>query len=92
MLDIKQVYNLDESIIIKGINNKYWALNTKYGTQYKLNRVSYDILSNLNGVKTVEQILDDMLNKYNIDSKTLETDINNFIERAIEKKIIYCIN
>ena len=49
MLEINDVLNKKTNIILKGINNKFWALDVESGAQFKLNELSYDILSAIDG-------------------------------------------
>lgn len=51
MLDIEKKYVLKDNILLKSINDSFFALDTNIGTQYRLNRVSYDLLSSLDGRK-----------------------------------------
>ena len=56
MLDLDRIYVLDENIILKSINDKFWALDTKSGKQYKLNRTAYDLLSQLDNYHKMKDI------------------------------------
>ena len=88
MLEVNKVYKINEHIILRGINKKFWALNSKSGSQFKLNELSYDILSLINGKNTLKVIFDLQLNKYNVEKDLLVKDINDFINKALEKGII----
>ena len=58
MLEVNNICNINENIILKGINKKFWALDSKSGTQYKLNELSFDILSLMNGSKSIGEIIE----------------------------------
>ena len=88
MLEKITILQLKENIIIKGINTKFWALDTENGTQYKLNELSFDILSSLDGIKTVEQIIEEQSAYYDIQKEILSSDIISFLHIALNKNII----
>lgn len=47
MLDLNSSYILLPNIVLKSVNNKFWALDTLSGKQFKLNRTAFEILSAL---------------------------------------------
>ena len=88
MLDLNQKYILSNDIVVRGINNKYWALNVKDGTQFKLNSTSFLILDSLHEAKTLNEIINLVLDEYNVSREKLIDDCNAIIPIAINKKII----
>lgn len=88
MLDIKEVFYLNEDIVLKGINDKFWALDTSTGSQYRLNEVSYDILSSVDGQKNIEDIIQKIKDSYSVDYDKLLSDCIKFIDLAINKDIL----
>jgi hypothetical protein len=48
---------------------------------YLINEVGYDILSNCNGKNTIENISNFLLDKYSIDKKKAEDDIDSFLKK-----------
>lgn len=88
MLEMSEVYVLDENIVLRSINNKFWALDTRLGAQYKINRVSYDILSLLDGSKTVKEVIDNASVKYDVSDSIFRDDALGLLENALSKKII----
>lgn len=89
MLEMNKAYSLNNNLILKGINDKFWALDTKTGLQYRLNECSYDILSTLDGKTTVEQIIENQFKKYNVEKSILINDIMSFLESAYKKGFIF---
>ena len=89
MVEIKKIYKVCDNIIIRGINKKFWALDSKTGSQYKLNELSFDILSLMNGKNTVESIIDAQFKKYQVEKVILTQDILHFISKSLEKGIIF---
>lgn len=88
MLDEKIVLGLDENIVLRSINDKFWALDTRFGTQYKLNRTSFDILSDLDGKKNLSEIVDNVSKLYNVAFDVFLTDAQVLLTDAFEKKIV----
>lgn len=88
MLEVKKIYKVSENIILRGINKKFWALDSKSGAQYRLNELSFDILSNLDGKNTLECIIEAQYNKYQVNKELLINDVIGFIHKSLEKGII----
>lgn len=88
MLDLKDVLVLSHNIVLRGVGDKYWALNTKNGSQYKLNEVSYFILDTFRTPTQVSEMMNSMLSEYRVDKDRLEADCDMIIQFAIEKKIL----
>ena len=79
---------LDENIVLRSINNKFWALDTRLGTQYKLNMASFDILSALDGKKNISEVVNMISKEYKVSLDEFKEDVQNLFEDAFEKKII----
>ena len=88
MLEMTEVYQLDDNIILKSINNSFWALDTRLGGQYKLNSVSYEILDRINGKDSLQDIFDSLLRNYNVSEEDCYVDFSEFIQKSINKNII----
>ncbi|CDF00948.1 unknown [Ruminococcus sp. CAG:624] len=88
MLEVNNICNINENIILKGINKKFWALDSKSGTQYKLNELSFDILSLMNGSKSIGEIIEIQYHKYNVEKDLLTKDILSFVNKSYEKGIL----
>lgn len=86
MLELNNVYVLNPNIILRGINNKYWALDTKSGSQFRLNQLSYDLLSFIDGKKAIKDIIEEQSKRYNVEKEVFEKDVLNFLETALEKE------
>ena len=88
MLEVNNICNINENIILKGINKKFWALDSKSGTQYKLNELSFDILSLMIGSKSIGEIIEIQYHKYNVEKDLLTKDILSFVNKSYEKGIL----
>lgn len=88
MLDGESVFELKKNIVVRGLGEKCWAFDTDSGKQYRLNGVSCDVLSMLDGKKRVDEIIDIQIKHYNVDRETLFFDVLTFLEKAAEKNIV----
>lgn len=88
MLDLNDVYVLQEDMVLRSIHDKFWCLDTKTGTQYRLNRVSYDLLSNLKPGVMVVRVIDDVASHYKVTSSVFTSDAVSLLRLALNKKII----
>ena len=59
MLDGKSRLTINAGIIVKSVNNSFWALNVNDGNQYRLNFTSYKMLEMLDG--NAESLFDDSI-------------------------------
>lgn len=87
-METNKIFTLNTNFILKGINKKFWALNTETGSQYRLNELSFDILSAIDGQTTIGMIIENQLKKYAVERDVLTNDIFKFIEIAMEKGFI----
>jgi len=67
---------------------KFQLFNIKDGTIYKLNEVSYDMLSLFDGEKSVPGVLIRLKKMYNIKEEKLKEDLSKMIKEWIDKKIL----
>lgn len=88
MLDVRIILELDENIVLRSINDKFWALDTRYGTQYKLNRVSFDILSEIDCCKSVLDVVNNVSKKYNVPFEVFSEDAQELLDCALEKGLV----
>ena len=88
MLDLETVYFLNEKMVLHSINDKFWCLDTKNGTQYRLNRVSYDLLTNLMPGVVLSEIIDKVAQNYNVALSVFSSDAVSLLNLALNKKII----
>jgi hypothetical protein len=88
MLDLNDVLVLSEDIVLRGCGEKFWALNTKNGNQYRLNEVSYFMLDMFRNPTRVSSMMDSMLSEYRVERNRLEADCDMIIRFAIEKNIL----
>lgn len=88
MLDEGIVLELDENVVLRSINDKFWALDTRSGAQYKLNRVSFDIFSDLDGKKSISEVVNNVSKLYNVSFDVFSDDAQGLLKDAFEKKLV----
>ena len=63
---------------------KYYLFNVKDGDIVKLNEVSFEILKMIDGIKTLQNFHNIILNKFNVKPDVLWKDIFSLIEKCIK--------
>lgn len=88
MLDLNEKYKLREGISLRGVNEKYWALDSINGTQYQLNITSYNILLQLGRTETLGDLIQNVFNMFDVNEEFLAEDVKTFLNKALECKLI----
>jgi len=92
VLDLKKQYKLKPDIVLKGLNNKYWALSTSSGNQYKLNEIAYTILNEMIETRSVEELADQITKDYKVSKQVFQDDCNMMIADALKNGLIEEVN
>ena len=85
VITISEDYSL-YSLDLKQI--KYWLFNVKDGSNFRLNEVSYFILSRCDGQISVGQLKEELTKKYQRDSETIIGDFEEFVVGCLNKQIV----
>lgn len=89
MLDLTKEYKVKGEIVLRTVNNNYWALNTSNGNQYKLNEVSYFIINQMiENATTIEQIAQKAVSEYKVSFDEFVEDCKLMIQVALENQIV----
>jgi len=86
-----KIYSLSTSYsLFKGEfnENKYFLFNIEDGTIYRLNEVSYDILSLFDGIRNVEKIIELFIALYQGEQDKMMADLKKLIDIWLDKKIL----
>lgn len=86
-----KVYKLSDSYSLfngEFKEKKYYLFNIEDGTIYRLNEVSYDILSLFDNVRDVETVLNMFVNLYQGESNKMKTGFEKIIQTWIDKEIL----
>jgi hypothetical protein len=88
MLDVKGLYRRNENIIIKKLGKNQWALDMETGSQYDLNEISFDILNILSTPHSIDELLNEIINIYDVSRSVLAEDCNTWLAAALEKGLV----
>lgn len=88
MLDMNSILCLSDTIVLRGLADKFWALDISSGNQYKLNDISYFILDFLRVSANVNLVVDEILKKYDVSKERAISDCLKLLEIAIKKEIV----
>lgn len=88
MLDLDTILKLSDDIVLRGVSDKWWALNVKNGNQFKLNEVSYFMLDHLRTATPISLMIEAVLEEYNVDREKLVEDCNAALQVAIRNGIV----
>jgi hypothetical protein len=92
MLDVKGRYQRNENIIIKRLGKNQWALDMETGSEYGLNEISFDMLNILSTPHSIDELLNEIINIYDISRDVLAEDCNTWLAIALQKKIVDIYN
>jgi hypothetical protein len=89
-LDDKVFALSDHFSLFKGDfkEKRFQLFNIESGTIFKLNEVSYDMLSLFDGEKSVQGVLNEMKKLYNVDYEELQNDLYRLVREWVEKQIL----
>jgi ubiquitin-protein ligase len=88
MLDVTEFYKRNENIIIKKLGGKQWALNMETGSECTINNVAYDILNILSTPHTMDEIVFEIINFYDVSRETFIEDCKAWMRIALEKGLV----
>ena len=93
MLEIKNddVISLSEDYSLYSLDlkeRKYWLFNVKDGSNFKLNEVSYFILSACDAQTSVGELKKGLINRYQIDEEIITKDFEELIIDCLKRQIV----
>ena len=91
MLEINKILQLKEEYILFKFdvgNVKFWLFNIENGDSFKLNQTSYNMLSLIDGKRSIEEISKCLIDKISNKNRDLILkDFKKLIERMRKEKI-----
>ncbi|MHB1697215.1 MAG: PqqD family protein [bacterium] len=87
-----KILKLSEDAGIKYDGENYMLFDNLTGNIYKLNELSYKILSLCDGENTDEDIISNITNDFDVSEEEAKKDFNGLIRILLDKKYIYCDN
>ena len=88
MLDVENKYVRCKDIIIKSINDLYYAFNLSDGSEYKINEVSYDILEFLAEPHYLKEVFENIVKVYDVSEEQLRDDMELWFDFALSHMIV----
>lgn len=81
---------INKNYVIKHVLDSDILIDIKsnFNSVIKLNKTSKQICELINKGLNRQQIINELVNKYDIDKDTLKKDVNKFIDEMIDKGII----
>ncbi|RZV40468.1 MAG: PqqD family protein [Candidatus Acidulodesulfobacterium acidiphilum] len=80
---------LADTVSIKQDETYYIFFDNETGDIYKLNEISYKILSLCDGSTTNEDILSTIMQEFNVTYQEAKKDFDKLIQTLLSKKYIY---
>jgi len=89
-LEDKVYYLADNFSLFQGDFNhkKFFLFDISEGSIYRLNQVSYDMLSLFDGEKKLSEIFSSLIIDYDVEEAKLREDLNSMVENWINKSIL----
>ena len=82
------MYQLADGLIFKEVRGEGFILNVKTGAYFGVNGVGADFIKLLDGNKSFEDIIGELLNVYNVDSNVISEDMKQYLLELKSKNII----
>ncbi|MHB1680858.1 MAG: PqqD family protein [bacterium] len=83
-----KIYKLSENFSLHNDEDGYMLFDTADGNIYKLNEVSFKILSLCDGNKTDKDIKDIILNLFDVSAEVFNNDFDNITKVFLDKHFI----
>lgn len=85
-------YKISKNFTLQGDNggnNDYMLFDTENGSIYKLNEISFKILSLFDGNRTDKEIKKIISSEYNTETEIINKDFDELTKKLLDKGIIY---
>lgn len=83
-----QIPRKNEEIIWREMDGETVLLNPMTGRYFGLNTVACSFWTRVDGAASLENIIDQLLEEYDVDRDTLKTDIDSLIASMLEYELI----
>lgn len=77
-----------EGFTVRAVGNETLILDTNGTSIHAADEVGSFIFSRIDDVKTLSAILEEIMEAYEVDEKTAETDLYGFIGELVSRKIV----
>lgn len=82
------MYKLRKEVIINKLGNAYVAYDNSNQQMHELNEIGYFILEEIEKNKSTKQIINKIIDNYDIDRKKASEDLEKYIKILIDKKLV----
>ncbi len=82
-------YKVSENFTLHGDENGYLLFDTVNGSIYKLNEISFKIISLIDGNRTDQEIKEIISSEYNAGIETISKDFDDLTKMLLDRHIIY---
>jgi len=94
MAGLKSVLSQSTSVVTRKTGNEYVLVPitnniADMNSVYTLNETGAFIWEQINGKRSVEEIISELINEYDIDEQNAESDVFNFIENMSKYLIVH---
>ncbi len=83
-----KIFKLSENVSVKQDRENYMLFDNLNGNIYKLNAVSYKILSLCDGENTDEDIIQNITNTFNAAKEETVKDFNDLMQNLLERRYV----
>ncbi len=85
---MKTKYKINDTIEINELDNELVIIIPQTEKMYYCNKLSRDMFHYIQNGLTVQQIIDSLLAKYDVDEKTLKSDVDETFNKLVDFQII----
>lgn len=89
-MDMNKTITKSKEIEFKYLDDEVYILSLKKGRIYKLDNVGTYIWKLIDGKKIVQDIINILSEKYDVNKENLRKDVTEFINKGVKQKIIEC--
>ena len=81
-------YKVSENFTLHSDENGYLLFDTINGSIYKLNEISFKIISLIDGNRTDQEIRETISSKYSVGIETINKDFDDLTKMLLDRHII----
>lgn len=87
-MDLNTKIKIPQSVFIQEIDNETVILDTKTQEYFSINKVGKNIWDMISKTSSLQKILDELVNIYEVPKEQLKNDMINFLEALNQKGLI----
>ncbi len=83
-----KILKRNNDFIFKKVKNESVLLNAKTGDYFGLNEVGTDFYMLIDGKISMDEIIEKIMDDYNVNKEVLQKDIGELVDKMLEKGIL----